>query len=62
MNSVMDDTKELILASNERIPLRQNMRMLFEIRNLQYATPATVTRAAILYISTEEGLFVSCSA
>jgi dynein heavy chain len=55
MNSVMDDNRMLTLASNERIPLKQHMRMIFEIRDLKYATPATVSRAGILYISTDEG-------
>ena len=41
MNSVMDDNKMLTLASNERIPLKASMRMIFEIRDLNYATPAT---------------------
>lgn len=31
------------------------MRMIFEIRDLKYATPATVSRAGILYISTDDG-------
>lgn len=31
------------------------MRMVFEIRDLKYATPATVSRAGILYLSTVEG-------
>ena len=48
MNSVMDDNKILTLASNERIPLKAHMRLLFEIRDLKYATPATVSRAGIL--------------
>eukprot|EP00741_Cyanophora_paradoxa_P004754 tig00000828_g4612.t1 len=51
MNSVMDDNKILTLASNERIPLTSSMRMIFEIRDLKYATPATVSRAGILYIT-----------
>jgi dynein heavy chain len=51
MNSVMDDNKILTLASNERIPLKPQMRMIFEIRDLKFATPATVSRAGILYIS-----------
>merc|ERR1719253_2111592 len=55
MNSVMDDNRMLTLASNERIPLKPHMRMLFEIRDLKHATPATVSRAGILYISTDEG-------
>eukprot|EP01028_Stygiella_incarcerata_P003513 TRINITY_DN1708_c0_g1_i1.p1 TRINITY_DN1708_c0_g1~~TRINITY_DN1708_c0_g1_i1.p1 ORF type:complete len:4499 (-),score=1316.34 TRINITY_DN1708_c0_g1_i1:2775-16271(-) len=51
MNSVMDDNKILTLASNERIPLLPHMRMLFEIAHLRFATPATVSRAGILYVS-----------
>lgn len=55
MNSVMDDNKILTLASNERIPLKAHMRLLFEIRDLKYATPATVSRAGILFISDSSG-------
>lgn len=55
MNSVMDDNKMLTLASNERIPLKGHMRMVFEIRDLNHATPATVSRAGIIYISTNTG-------
>jgi dynein heavy chain len=31
------------------------MKMYFEIRDLNYATPATVSRAGILYISDSDG-------
>lgn len=55
MNSVMDDNKILTLASNERIPLKPHMRLIFEIRDLVYASPATVSRAGILYISDVSG-------
>lgn len=55
MNSVMDDNKILTLANNERIPLKPHMRMLFEIRDLRFASPATVSRAGILYISDDSG-------
>ena len=51
LNTVMDDNKILTLASNERIPMTPDMRLLFEIGNLRTATPATVSRAGILYIS-----------
>lgn len=51
MNSVMDDSRLLTLPSNERIRLLPHMKMIFEIRDLKYATPATATRAGILYIS-----------
>ena len=55
MNSVMDDNKILTLANNERIPCKPLMRIIFEIRDLRFATPATVSRAGILYISDDEG-------
>lgn len=51
MNTVMDDNKMLTLVSNERIPLSESMRMIFEIHSLKNATPATVSRAGILYIN-----------
>jgi dynein heavy chain len=55
MNSVMDMNKMLTLASNERIPLKPHMKMLFEIRDLRFASLATVTRAGVLYISADKG-------
>lgn len=51
MNSVMDDNRLLTLPSNERIRLLPHMKMIFEIRDLKYATPATATRAGILFVS-----------
>ncbi|XP_078035551.1 dynein beta chain, ciliary-like isoform X3 [Augochlora pura] len=54
LNTVMDDNKVLTLASNERIALTPHMRLLFEISNLRTATPATVSRAGILYINPQD--------
>lgn len=54
LNTVMDDNKVLTLASNERIALTKEMRLLFEIGHLKYATPATVSRAGILYINPQD--------
>jgi dynein heavy chain len=51
MNTVMDDNKVLTLVSNERVPLSQSMRMVFEVNSLKNATPATVSRAGILFIN-----------
>ncbi|XP_064623162.1 dynein beta chain, ciliary-like [Lineus longissimus] len=51
LNTVMDDNKVLTLASNERIALTPMMRLLFEISHLKTATPATVSRAGILYVN-----------
>ena len=54
MNTVMDDNKVLTLVSNERVPLSDAMRMVFEINSLKNATPATVSRAGILYINEDD--------
>ncbi|KAL3857821.1 hypothetical protein ACJMK2_012454, partial [Sinanodonta woodiana] len=51
LNTVMDDNKVLTLASNERITLTPSMRLLFEISHLKTATPATVSRAGILFLN-----------
>ncbi|MGH0152203.1 UNVERIFIED_CONTAM: hypothetical protein FKN15_022155 [Acipenser sinensis] len=54
LNTVMDDNKVLTLASNERISLTSSMRLLFEISHLRAATPATVSRAGILYVNPQD--------
>uniref|UniRef100_A0A8C5QH48 AAA+ ATPase domain-containing protein n=1 Tax=Leptobrachium leishanense TaxID=445787 RepID=A0A8C5QH48_9ANUR len=54
LNTVMDDNKVLTLASNERVSLTPSMRLLFEIGHLRAATPATVSRAGILYVNTQD--------
>lgn len=51
LNTVMDDNKVLTLVSNERIALTPEMRLLFEVSNLKNATPATVSRAGVLFIN-----------
>ena len=50
MNSVMDDNKLLTLANGERIRLQPHCAMLFEVGDLQYASPATVSRAGMVYV------------
>ena len=50
MNSVMDDNKILTLANSDRIVLYNHMRMLLEILDLRFATPATVSRGGVIYI------------
>jgi len=47
----MDDNKVLTLVSNDRIFLTPSMRLTFEIANLRNATPATVSRAGVLFIN-----------
>jgi len=50
MNSVMDDNKLLTLPNGERIRLQNFAAMLFEVGDLQYASPATVSRAGMVWV------------
>ena len=47
----MDDNKVLTLVSNERIPLTPSMRLIFEISHLKNGSPATVSRAGVLFLN-----------
>ena len=49
-NSVMDDNKLLTLANGERIRLQDSSALLFEVADLKYASPATVSRCGMVYI------------
>jgi dynein heavy chain len=51
MNSVMDDNKTLTLVNGDRIPLTSTMSLLFETDSLQAASPATVSRAGMVYVN-----------
>lgn len=50
MNSVMDDNRLLTLPNGERIRLQKHAAMLFEVGDLQYASPATVSRCGMVYM------------
>ncbi len=50
MNSVLDDSMVLCLSNGERIKLHPKMRILFEVADLQQASPATVSRCGMVYL------------
>ena len=50
MNSVMDDSKVLTLSNGDRIRLKNYCNLLFEVFDLQYASPATISRCGMVYV------------
>eukprot|EP00924_Labyrinthula_sp_SR-Ha-C_P003608 maker-scaffold_3-augustus-gene-0.0-mRNA-1 protein AED:0.02 eAED:0.02 QI:0/0/0/1/0.5/0/3/0/4475 len=50
MNSVMDDNRLLTLPNGERIRLQDYCKLLVETFDLQYASPATISRCGMVYV------------
>ncbi|KAJ3385444.1 hypothetical protein HDU84_002244 [Entophlyctis sp. JEL0112] len=51
LNSVLDDNKLLTLPNGERLALPKNVRIMFEVETLKYATLATVSRCGMIWFS-----------
>ncbi|KAJ9300682.1 hypothetical protein DTO271G3_1846 [Paecilomyces variotii] len=51
LNSVLDDNKLLTLPNGERLNLPPNVRVMFEVETLKYATLATVSRCGMVWFN-----------
>jgi dynein heavy chain 2 len=54
LNSVLDDNHLLTLPTGERISFGDNVNFIFEADNLQYASPATVSRMGMIFLNNED--------
>ncbi|GMM47750.1 hypothetical protein DAPK24_043480 [Pichia kluyveri] len=53
LNSLLDDNKVLSLPNGETIHLPENVRIVFEVEDLDHATPATISRCGIILFNRE---------
>jgi len=54
LNSVLDDNHLLTLPSGERINFGPNVNFIFETHDLQFASPATISRCGMIFLSEKD--------
>lgn len=54
LNSVMDDNRLLTLPNGERIQLESHVALIYEVSDLQYASPATVSRCGMVWVDQKD--------
>ena len=54
LNSVLDDNRLLTIPSGERIQFNTNVNFIFETHDLSHASPATISRMGMIFLSDED--------
>eukprot|EP00931_Biecheleriopsis_adriatica_P043590 TRINITY_DN24917_c0_g1_i1.p1 TRINITY_DN24917_c0_g1~~TRINITY_DN24917_c0_g1_i1.p1 ORF type:complete len:4311 (+),score=994.91 TRINITY_DN24917_c0_g1_i1:69-13001(+) len=54
LNSVLDDNRLLTMPNGERIQFGSNVNFIFETDHLRFASPATISRLTMIFLSEED--------
>jgi dynein heavy chain 2 len=54
LNSVLDDNRLLTMPNGERVQFGANVNFIFETDHLRFASPATISRLTMIFLSEED--------
>ncbi len=57
LNPVLDDNRTLCLSSGEMMPLREGVALIMETDSIAHASPATVSRCGVVFLTPDSELW-----